>query len=119
MARVWFGTSGYAYKEWQPAFYPADLSDKQFLNYYASQFDVVEIDSTFYRMPNLKTIETWKSHTPESFRFTLKASQKITHVDRLRLPSENLDYWLRTIPLLGERLALVLYQTGPDFLVDT
>jgi uncharacterized protein YecE (DUF72 family) len=56
MARVWFGTSGFSYKEWRPSFYPAELSEKQFLQYYATQLNSVEIDYTFYRMPTAKTI---------------------------------------------------------------
>ena len=92
MARAWIGTSGFSYKEWKPIFYPQDLPEKQFLPYYAGKFNSVEIDYTFYRMPNAKTIEAWRSAVPESFRFALKASQKITHHERLKTPSEALDY---------------------------
>src|ERR1019366_9070681 len=78
VARVWLGTSGFSYKEWRPSFYPEGLPDKQFLQYYATRLNSVEIDYTFYRMPSAKTIETWKNAVPEDFRFTPKASQQIT-----------------------------------------
>src|SRR5689334_21133318 len=67
MMPIWFGTSGFSYKEWRPAFYPEGLSDKQFLQFYATRLNSVEIDSTFYRMPSAKTIEAWRLATPEDF----------------------------------------------------
>src|SRR5262245_51849095 len=118
MARIWFGTSGFSYKEWRPSFYPEGLSEKQFLPYYSSQLNSVEIDYTFYRMPSAKTIEVWKAATPENFRFTLKASQQITHRQRLKVPSEALDYFLSVVPGLETRLGLVLYQLPPFFRCD-
>src|SRR5215813_1386732 len=84
MAAIWFGTSGFGYKEWRPMFYPEGLSDKQFLQYYSSRLNSVEIDYTFYRMPSAKLLEAWKEATPEHFKFTLKASQQITHRQRLK-----------------------------------
>jgi len=118
MAQIWFGTSGFSYKEWRPAFYPEGLPDKQFLSYYAGRLNSVEIDYTFYRMPSAKTIEGWKAATPENFRFTVKASQQITHRQRLKVPSEALDYFLTVVPGLGERLGLILYQLPPFFKCD-
>ena len=118
MAPIWFGTSGFSYKEWRPIFYPEGLSDKQFLQYYASRLNSVEIDYTFYRMPSAKTIEGWKAATPEHFKFTLKASQQITHRQRLRVPSDALDYFLGVVPGLENRLGMVLYQLPPFFKCD-
>jgi uncharacterized protein YecE (DUF72 family) len=118
MARIWFGTSGFSYKEWKPVFYPPDVPEKQFLRYYATRLNSVEIDYTFYRIPNAKTIENWKSATSETFKFTLKASQQITHRERLRVPSEALDYFLTVIRPLEGRLGLVLYQLPPFFKCD-
>src|SRR5215475_1079403 len=103
MAPIWLGTSGFSYKEWRPIFYPADVSDKAFLQYYASRFNSVEIDYTFYRMPTAKTIEAWRNATPPDFKFTLKASQQITHRQRLTVPSEALDYFLTVVPGLENR----------------
>jgi uncharacterized protein YecE (DUF72 family) len=119
MARVWVGTSGFSYKEWKGPFYPADLPDRQMLSYYASQFLTVEIDSTFYRMPSEKTLEAWHGSTSENFRFALKASQQITHRQRLKVPSDALSYWTASVSILGARLGLVLYQLPPFFKCDT
>jgi uncharacterized protein YecE (DUF72 family) len=118
MASIWFGTSGFSYKEWRPKFYPEGLSDKQFLQHYSSHLNSVEIDSTFYRMPSAKTIEAWKSAVPESFKFTIKASQQITHRQRLKVPSEALDYFVSVVPGLGNHLGIVLYQLPPFFKCD-
>ncbi len=118
MANVWFGTSGFSYKEWKPSFYPEDLSDKKFLTYYATKLNSVEIDYTFYRMPNAKTIQAWKEATPETFRFTLKASQQITHRERLKVPSDALRYLLDIVPGLESRLGMILYQLPPFLKCD-
>jgi uncharacterized protein YecE (DUF72 family) len=118
MTNVWFGTSGFSYKEWKPIFYPEELSDKKFLEYYSRQLNSVEIDYTFYRMPNQKTIESWRLATPENFRFTLKASQQITHRQRLKVPSEALEYFLGVAPGLESRLGMILYQLPPFFRCD-
>ncbi len=118
MTPIWIGTSGFSYKEWRPIFYPADFSDKQFLQYYASRFKSVEIDYTFYRMPSAKTIEAWRTATPENFRFCLKASQQITHRERLHVPSEALEYLLGVVTGLESRLGLILYQLPPFFKCD-
>jgi uncharacterized protein YecE (DUF72 family) len=118
MARVWLGTSGFSYKEWKGSFYPADLPDRGMLGHYASCFKSVEIDSTFYRLPSPKTLEAWVAATPEDFRFTLKAAQQITHRERLKVPSQALDYFVQTVPLLGPRLGCVLYQLPPFLRCD-
>jgi uncharacterized protein YecE (DUF72 family) len=115
---IWFGTSGFSYKEWKGIFYPEDTPEGRFLAHYASRLNGVEIDSTFYRMPNPKMLEAWIAATPASFRFAIKASQKITHRERLALPSESLSYLLELLPRLGERLGVVLYQLPPNFRSD-
>jgi uncharacterized protein YecE (DUF72 family) len=78
----------------------------------------VEIDYTFYRMPTAKTIESWRTATPEHFKFTVKASQQITHRQRLKVPSEALEYFTTVVPGLEDRLGLVLYQLPPFFKCD-
>jgi uncharacterized protein YecE (DUF72 family) len=107
------GTSGFSYKEWKGLFYPEDLPDKQMLSFYATRFKAVEIDSTFYRMPSPSTLEAWRDSTPQHFRFVLKASQQITHRQRLKVPSDALNHLMSVVPLLGERLALVSFQLPP------
>src|SRR5436190_15109915 len=88
------------------------------LRHYPTRLNSVEIDSTFYRMPTLKTLEGWSASTPEMFRFTIKASQQITHRQRLKIPSEALDYLMSAVPTLGVRLGLVLFQLPPFFHCD-
>jgi uncharacterized protein YecE (DUF72 family) len=118
VAKVWVGTSGFSYKEWKGLFYPENLPDKQMLPFYATRFAAVEIDSTFYRMPSAKTLESWRDSTPAGFRFVLKAPQHITHRQRLQVPSEALNYLMSLMPLLGDRLGLVSYQLPPFFNCD-
>jgi uncharacterized protein YecE (DUF72 family) len=115
---AFIGTSGFSYKEWKKNFYPSDLPESRFLSYYASRFNGVEIDSTFYRLPTEKTLDAWREATPEGFRFAIKASQKITHRERLVVPSEALTYLLGALPRLGEKLGVVLYQLPPFFKKD-
>ena len=118
MARIWFGTSGFSYKEWKPIFYPPDIPEKQFLRYYSGRLNSVEIDYTFYRIPSATTIENWKSATPETFKFTVKATQQITHRERLKAPSETAEYFLTVVRGLDSRLGMVLYQLPPFFKCD-
>jgi len=113
MARAWVGTSGFSYPEWKQSFYPEKLAQEEFLEHYASRFATVEIDRTFYRMPNAKTIDAWKAATPDGFRFAIKASQKITHREKLAVPSEALPYLVRTVSGLEDRLGAVLFQLPP------
>ena len=84
------GTSGYSYPAWKGSFYPEKLPAKQFLNYYASQFDSVEYNGSFRAMPSDKSIDDWQAQTPETFRFVLKSPQKITHIRRLKEAGDDL-----------------------------
>ncbi len=118
MDRVWIGTSGFDYREWKPGFYPADLPRKEFLNYYASRFPTVELNSTFYQMPSAQRICSWQQATPEGFRFTLKAPRRITHQERLKVPSNSLDYFVSAARGLGTRLGALLFQLPPFFKCD-
>ena len=112
------GTSGYSYKEWKGSFYPADCKSQDFLRFYAGRFGTVEINNTFYRMPTEKVLMQWAEQVPESFRFVLKASQKITHRKRLKEAGEELQYFLRTANSLGPRLGPTLFQLPPNMKKD-
>jgi uncharacterized protein YecE (DUF72 family) len=83
-ANLHVGTMGWSYNFWKGVFYPEKLPSKQFLHYYASKLNSVEVDSTFYRMPQETTITEWKNQTPEDFVFSLKFPQAITHVKMLK-----------------------------------
>lgn len=116
-ARV--GTSGYNYPEWKGTFYPADLPATRMLPYYARHFSTVEINATFYRMPNAKTLAGWAGATPEDFTFVLKAPKRITHDARLRGVDEPLRYFSETARTLGPKLGPLLFQLPPNFSKDT
>ena len=118
MTRALIGTSGFAYSEWKPAFYPKELPAKSFLSHYAARFGTVEIDATFYRLPSEEIIAAWKRETPDDFRFALKASRSITHMRRLRTPMLMLDRWLSVLASLGDRVGITLYQLPPNFKAD-
>jgi uncharacterized protein YecE (DUF72 family) len=113
--KVLAGTSGFAFKEWKGPFYPEKLKDAEMLAYYAGQFPVVEINNTFYQLPKEKTLLDWAAKVPETFQFAIKASQRITHFTRLKPESaEVVEYLLRTVGVLGERLGPVLFQLPPN-----
>lgn len=116
---LYLGTSGFSYDEWKHGvFYPEGLKNREMLSFYASRFPSVEINYTFRRFPTQKTLETWKAETPEAFRFTLKANQRITHWKRLGDTDEDVRDFLDLANLLGERLGTVLYQCPPTLQFD-
>ncbi len=84
MKEIYVGTSGWAYKAWQPDFFPPKLPQKQFLHYYATKLNAVEVNYTFRHLLSEKTIANWLTETPESFRFVLKAHQSIRVAASLR-----------------------------------
>jgi len=112
------GTSGYSYKEWKGSFYPENLSAKAMLSYYAERLPAVEINNTFYRLPQRSMLENWLAQVPANFRFSLKASQRITHFKRLHEVDEETRYFLETASVLGEGLGVVLFQLPPNMKKD-
>jgi uncharacterized protein YecE (DUF72 family) len=110
---LWVGTSGYAYPEWRGSFYPEKMPTTKMLPYYAEHFATVEINNTFYRMPNAKLLEGWSAQTPENFKLTLKAPQRITHHKRLRDCADDVKYFLEVASTLGPKLGAILFQTPP------
>jgi uncharacterized protein YecE (DUF72 family) len=116
--RTWVGTSGYNYPEWKGSFYPEKMPAAKMLAYYAAAFSTVEINYTFYRMPNTKTLAGWDGDTPPGFRLTLKAPKRITHIARLRDCADPLQYFLRTAATLGPKLGAILFQLPPYFRRD-
>jgi uncharacterized protein YecE (DUF72 family) len=108
------GTSGYSYKEWKGNFYPEDLPAKEMLSYYSRRLPAVEINNTFYRLPQASMIENWKEQVPPEFRFSIKATQRITHIKRLNNCADETKYLIETIALLEDRLGVVLFQLPPN-----
>jgi uncharacterized protein YecE (DUF72 family) len=119
MGQIRIGTSGFDYKEWKPRFYPEEMPQREFLRYYGTRFNTVELNNTFYRMPTPERLEAWIAATPDHFRFALKAPRRITHVERLKAPSDAAGYLLETVQVLQARLGALLFQLPPFFKRDT
>src|SRR5204862_7587560 len=115
---LYVGTSGYSYKEWKGTFYPDDLPDKQMLRFYGERFRSVEINNTFYRMPKASVLEAWANQVPPHFKFVLKASQQITHKQRLKDAGDSVSYLLDVAGVLKERLGPLLFQLPPNLQKD-
>lgn len=111
--RLFAGASGFSYKPWKGPFYPADLPDAEMLGYYAARLPAVEINNTFYRLPKAKMLEEWAGQTPDGFRFVLKASRRITHMQRLKDVGELLGYLFESSGALGPKLGPLLFQLPP------
>jgi uncharacterized protein YecE (DUF72 family) len=112
------GTSGYSYKEWKGSFYPEKLPAKDMLSYYATRLAAVELNNTFYRLPQKSLVENWKEQVPGSFRFSVKASQRITHFKRLKEVEDETKYLLDTLSVLEARLGVILFQLPPNMKKD-
>lgn len=115
---LYVGTSGFSYKEWKGTFYPKELSEKQMLGYYGKQFRTVEINNTFYRMPKAAVLQAWAGEVPENFKFVLKASQRITHMQRLKEAGDSVGYLLEVAGVLEDRLGSILFQLPPNLKKD-
>jgi uncharacterized protein YecE (DUF72 family) len=114
-SRIWIGTSGFSYPEWKGSFYPDNLPSKKYLSFYANQFPTTEINNSFYRTPNTKTVEGWYNEVPENFSFTLKLNQRITHMKKLQNVHEEMDLFLDVASHLAEKLGTILVQLPPYF----
>ena len=115
---LFIGTMGFAYKDWNSVFYPADLASRSYLNYYSRIFNSVEIDSSFYGTPARRTIQKWLADTPPEFKFTLKAPQKITHELALVNSWGYMAEFIDTVRALGNRLGVILLQFPPSFTIS-
>ena len=118
MKNLYVGTSGYSYKEWKGSFYPEKLAAKDMLHYYAERLKAVELNNTFYRMPQPGMVESWRAQVPDDFRFSVKASQRITHFKRLKEAGDETKFMLETIAVLENRLGVVLFQLPPNMKKD-
>ena len=116
-ARV--GCSGWQYKHWRGDFYPAELPAARWFERYASQFDTVEINNTFYRLPEASTFASWAARAPSRFLFAVKASRFLTHMKKLKDPDEPLDRLFTRMKPLGRHLGPVLYQLPPGWKLDS
>jgi uncharacterized protein YecE (DUF72 family) len=112
------GCSGWNYKSWRGRFYPDGLPAAKWLAYYVERFDTVEVNNTFYRLPERSVFAGWRAQLPPRFLMTIKASRFLTHMKKLRDPEEPLDRLLSRADALGDRLGPLLYQLPGQFTRD-
>lgn len=113
--RLFVGTSGWVYKEWAGVFYPRDLKKSGELAHYATVFNTVEINATFYRLPLPGMVKGWYQRSPKDFIFTAKGSRYITHIKRLKPPIAAVRKYFSRIKLLNEKCGSILWQLPPNF----
>ncbi len=113
--KTYVGTSGFSYHHWAEIFYPHDVRRSDWLEYYAKHFNSVEINSSFYRLPQEKTFENWRGKTPEGFVFSIKGSRFITHTKRLLIQQDSVDLFMQRAKGLDEKLKVILWQFPPSF----
>lgn len=114
-SRLLAGASGYSFKEWKGNFYPEKIKPEDMLAFYAARLPTVEINNTFYQMPKVAVLEAWTAATPESFRFAIKASRRITHIARLKADAAagSVEFLYRNLAALGVKRGPVLFQLPP------
>src|SRR4029077_5083692 len=100
-AQIRLGTSAFTAAGWESSFYPAGMKPAEYLTYYATKFDTVEVDSTFYRAPSASTVEGWARKTPENFIFAVKVPQSITHEKILADCDAEFTQFVKTMEILG------------------
>jgi uncharacterized protein YecE (DUF72 family) len=110
---VRIGTSGWEYEHWKGTFYPRGLARDRWLEFYAERFDTVELNASFYRLPEADTFARWGQRVPPGFQFSVKASRYLTHLRRLREPDEPLERLWGRARRLGGALGPMLYQLPP------
>jgi uncharacterized protein YecE (DUF72 family) len=111
---LYVGTSGWQYRHWLGPFYPRRPRVDDDLAYFANHFQTVELNGTFYRLPELRTFAEWRRRTPDGFVFAVKASRFLTHIRRLRDPRESVERMLSRASALGGKLGPVLLQLPPN-----
>lgn len=113
--KIRIGACAWSFDDWRVAFYPPDLPNSQWLEFYANYFPAVEVDSTFYAAPSENTVRRWIEVTPAAFRFACKLPRDITHTRRLRDCAAELNSFLRALESLASKLQVVLIQLPPSF----
>lgn len=116
--RARIGTSGWVYPHWRGVFYPPDLPQSRWFEHYARHFDTVEVNNTFYHLPQEQTFREWEAQAPPGFVYALKASRYMTHLKKLKDAAEPLQHFLERARLLGEHLGPILYQLPPNWHQD-
>ena len=118
MAKIYIGTSGWQYQHWVSSFYPAELAPGQFLTYYAEQFRTVEINNTFYQLPQPETLVRWREAAPKQFVFASKAHRYITHFKKLNNCEDSICTLFNRLEILESKLGPILFQLPPRWHVN-
>lgn len=116
--KINIGCSGFHYSDWKKKFYPEKLPKKEWLSYYSQHFNTVEINNTFYKMPDEKNLQDWVSQTPSGFKFTIKANRYFTHQKKITIDDDfrnRYEVFDNTIKTLGNKLGCVLWQFPGNF----
>lgn len=117
-AEIRIGTSGYHYKHWVGRYYPADIKPGKMLEHYLRDFDTVELNNTFYQLPNESSFDAWRAATPRDFLFAVKGSRFITHMIKLKDPERGLTNFLPRAERLRGKLGPILWQLPPRWNVN-
>src|SRR3954471_5541161 len=107
------GCSGWVYPHWRGAFYPEKLPVKRWFDFYAEQFDTVEINNSFYRLPKAETFEAWRKQAPPGFRYSVKANRYLTQAKKLKDCAEPIARMMPPVRQLSATLGPILYQLPP------
>jgi uncharacterized protein YecE (DUF72 family) len=112
-AEIRVGCSGWQYKHWRGAFYPVELPQARWFDFYRTRFDTVEINNSFYRLPEAETFARWREQAPVRFLYAVKASRFLTHMKKLKEPQDPLERFFERARALRQHLGPVLYQLPP------
>jgi uncharacterized protein YecE (DUF72 family) len=115
---IFVGTSGWQYRSWRGVFYPREVPQRQWLEYFAESFATVEVNNAFYRLPERDTFVQWRERTPDDFVLAVKMSRYLTHIRRLREPAEPVARFFGRADALGDKLGPVLLQLPPTLRAD-
>lgn len=115
---ILIGTSGFSYPHWKEVFYPRDVAQSKWLEYYSQHFATVELNVTFYRLPSKECFNNWYKRTPKKFKYTIKGSRYITHIKKMKDCKDELQLLFKTASPLAEKLRCCLWQLPPSFKVD-
>lgn len=118
MVDLRIGCSGFLYDHWRKNFYPEDLPKNYWLDFYSKHFSTVELNVTFYKLPDRETFIKWYSSTPDGFVFSLKGSRFVTHIKKLKDCEEPVETFFSRATLLKEKLGVILWQFPPKLTVD-
>ena len=114
MSRYYVGTSGWHYEHWRRLFYPEKLQKPKWLEFYTSQFNTVEINNSFYRLPSENDFNAWLNASPPDFTFAIKVNRFITHIKRLKNTADSMNRFIDRVRILDNKLGPLLYQLPPN-----